>query len=408
MSDAQFRPRLRPHFSVAPGASADSGMVTIHDLLRISQPIQVSPAVIELMKLFDGQRTVDDIRSAFAQRQGGQLVELPVILQLVQYLEQAMILDGPTLRAKLDAPIREPSCIGTYPEEPEAIRQQLQHLFTAPSGPGLPAVAGSRANEGRRLRAVLVPHMDYRRGNITYGWGFRELFERTTARLFVIIATSHYSGAPFTLSKQHFRTPLGVAETDQNFVNKLEAHYGPGLYDDREAHVPEHSIELEVLLLQYLYETVGAIRIVPLLVSSYARHVNGGTDPATAANITRMAEGLRLAEAAAGEPVCYIISGDLAHIGPKFDDPEPVNANQLAYSRAQDHKLLDKLTTADAAGYFQVIANEGDDRRICGLPPTHLTLLAACPTRGKILHYQQYIHPHGHESVSFASASFDS
>ena len=24
------------------------------------------------------------------------------------------------------------------------------------------------------------------------------------------------------------------------------------------------------------------------------------------------------------EPICYLISGDLAHIGPKFGDPDPV------------------------------------------------------------------------------------
>jgi MEMO1 family protein len=30
----------------------------------------------------------------------------------------------------------------------------------------------------------------------------------------------------------------------------------------------------------------------------------------------------------------------------------------------------------------------------------------ARPRSGKVLHYQQYAHPEGHESVSFAAAAF--
>ena len=47
-----------------------------------------------------------------------------------------------------------------------------------------------------------------------------------------------------------------------------------------------------------------------------------------------MVAALRNAEAAAGEPVCYLISGDLAHIGPKFGDPDPVTEPWLAASQA--------------------------------------------------------------------------
>jgi MEMO1 family protein len=237
--------------------------------------------------------------------------------------------------------------------------------------------------------------MDYTRGNVTYGHGFRPLFEQAAARLFVVVGTSHHSPAPFTLSRQHFRTPLGVVETDQPFIDRVVKHYGDGLFDDPAAHVPEHSIELELPFLQLLAELRGEpVRIVPLLVGP----VNDG--------IPRMAEALAKAEAAAGEPVCYVISGDLAHIGPKFDDPEPVHAEQLRHSRTQDERLLTCLENADAAGYSKVIAAEDDARRVCGHSPTVLTLLAAKPTRGRVTHYQQYAHPQGSESVSFAAAAF--
>ena len=60
----------------------------------------------------------------------------------------------------------------------------------------------------------------------------------------------------------------------------------------------------------------------------------------------------------------------------------------------------------DANGYFEVIRDEQDRRRICGLPPTFVVLEAVQPTAGRLLSYGQYVHPRGFESVSFASVAF--
>ena len=77
-------------------------------------------------------------------------------------------------------------------------------------------------------------------------------------------------------------------------------------------------------------------------------------------------------------------------------------------SRAKDEVILECAAAGDAKGYYDVIAAEGDRRRICGLPPTYLTLEVVKPRRGKLLHYQQFVHPQGEESVSFASMAFES
>jgi AmmeMemoRadiSam system protein B len=119
-----------------------------------------------------------------------------------------------------------------------------------------------------------------------------------------------------------------------------------------------------------------------------------------------MVMALRSAEQETAESICIIISGDLAHIGPKFGDRSAVDAPQLAHSRKQDEALVRHTEAADVAGYFQVIRDEADARRICGLPPTYTALAAAKPKSGKLLHYDQYVHPKGHESVSFASVAF--
>lgn len=393
-------PQLRPYLAAAQD-SQDPRFVFIWDRLRIgAEPQRVTLREFDWVKLFNGQRTLRDIQAEAIRQRQGELLPLHLFVTLAERLEKALFLDGPLFRRRVEDPIREPSCIGCYPERPDAIRRQLTDLFLR--GPGLPR---EQQADGQ-LRAALIPHMDYARGGLTFAYGFKEVFERSDASLFVIIGTSHYSSERFTLTRKSFKTPLGVVPTDQGFIDRLVAHYGDGLFNDELTHLPEHSIELEVVFLQFLYNGRRHIRIVPLVVGSFQDCVMTGDSPLGADDIRRMVEALRRAEAEIGEPICYIISGDLAHIGPKFGDNEPVGEPWLSLSRDQDHAILRAVEAADPKGYFRVIAAESDCRRICGLPPTFTLLEAIRPNHGQVLHYDQFVHAKGYESVSFASAAF--
>jgi AmmeMemoRadiSam system protein B len=395
------RPRLRPGLAILPD-QRDPSYIVLYDKLRIS-PRQQRLTVLEFdwVRLFDGARTLHDIQ-AEAVRQAGILMPLDAFADLARRMDEALFLDGPRFRELLEGPVREPSCIGCYEGDPEALRRQVWRLFTGPGGPGLP----QETRPDGPLRAALLPHIDYGRGGTTFAWGFKEVFERTDASLFVVIGTAHYSAHRFTLTRKNFKTPLGIVPTDQLFIDRLVRHYGDGLFDDEVTHLPEHSIELEVVFLQYLYEKRRPIRIVPLLVGPFQDCVLRDTAPSAKADIACMVEALRQVEAESGEPVCYIISGDLAHIGPKFGDSQPVQDGELEHSRRQDSALIRHAEATDMTRYFQVIADEGDRRRICGLPPTFVTLAATQPSSGKLLHYDQYVHPRRFESVSFASMAF--
>lgn len=394
------RPRLRPYLSAAQD-QRDPRYVFIWDRLNLADgPRRVTLQEFAWVQMFDGRRSVRDIHAEAIRQCGGLLLPFELLSRLVAQFEEALFLDGPRFRERLADPIRKPSCIGCYAADPDTLRQQLTGLFTA--GPGMP-------RQGRpddSLRAALLPHIDYGRGGVSFAWGFKEVYEHTDASLFVIIGTSHYSRERFTLTRKNFQTPLGMVPTDQEYIDRLVCHYGDGLFNDELCHLPEHSIELEVVFLQYLYEGRKPIRIVPLVVGSFDDCVQQGRDPNGAGDIGRMIEALKRAEADTPEPICYIISGDLAHIGPKFGDPTPVSNGQLTHSKQQDEAIIKAAETVDMAGYFRVIAAERDRRRICGLPPTYTLLEAVRPKSGRLTHYDQYIHPHGFESVSFASMAF--
>jgi AmmeMemoRadiSam system protein B len=397
------RPQLRPYLAAAEDDD-DPRYVYVWDRLRVSpEPQRLTRLEFFWLQLFDGARTLRDVQAESMSRLDHRLLPIDSLTAFAERMDRALFLDGPGFRARVDGPVRPPACVGAYEGEPEALRRQLRRLFTGPGGPGLP-------RDGRpdgRLRAALLPHIDYARGGATYAWGFKELAESCDASLFVIVGTSHLSAHRFTLTRKAFETPLGTTPTDEAFIDRLVAHYGDGLFDDElMAHLPEWSVELEVVFLQYLFAGKRPIRIVPLVVGSFHDSVLLSSPPSERDDVGRMIAALREATAAAGEPVCTIISGDLAHVGPKFGDEGLLTDDFLAHSRERDQAILGRAEAADPAGYFGLISDEHDARRICGLPPTYTVLEALRPGRGRVLHYDQYVHPRGHESVSFASVGF--
>lgn len=359
--------------------------VVLVDQLRIAHPpLVLSKAAAELLNFFNGQHTLRDLQAA---------TNLPaaMLLEFVEALDASFYLDSPRFHTYLQGPVRRTSCFAGMP--PDQLRASISRLFE-------PCQSDTSRSP---LRAVLVPHMDYARGGVVYGHGFQALADGTHARLFVIIATSHYSPKRFTLTRMDFETPLGRTTTDQAYIDRIVTHYGDGLFDDPLAHLPEHSIELEVAILQHLFADK-PFRIVPLLVGSFADCVRERCSPRTKPDIARMIAALQRAESEAGEEVCYVISGDLAHIGQKFDDPDLLSDETLAASRAKDQEILARY--GDAEQYFDFIAAEQDARRICGLPPTYVAMNVLGTCRPQVLAYEQYIHPQRTESVSFASVAF--
>lgn len=395
------RPRLRSGLAAQPHRL---GEYVLFDPLRIGKPVVLSGLALAAVDRFDGSHSPYEIAFQLNVEYPQVRVNGETIASLAQALDEALLLDSPRFWQRVKSPVRKPICIGTYEAEPEPLREQLTDLFVAEGGAGLPRHDAPIPD--RSLRAVLVPHMDYGRGNITYGHGFKELIEQTPAKLFVIIGTSHYSSARFSLTEQHFETPLGIVETDRDYVQRIAEAYGDAVFADPLAHAPEHSIELEVVLLQFLLGDKRPFKIVPLLVGSMHDCVDDGTDPAMKEDIARMVAVLRELERRTAEPICYVISGDLAHIGPKFDDSRLAEEPWLGESRSKDAQVLQALHAADSDRFFRTIAAEKNARRICGLSPVWLTLQVTQPSVGRTLHYQQYVHPEGYESVSFAAAAF--
>ena len=150
----------------------------------------------------------------------------------------------------------------------------------------------------------------------------------------------------------------------------------------------EHSIEFQVVFLQYLLGGRRPLKIVPILTGSFHTFVASGRQPREDAGVAAFCQAMRQTTAeheAKGGRVCYISGGDLAHIGRRFGDRSLLDKDRLDAQTKSDLSLLQAACRADAPGLFAQIAEEKDANRICGLSPTYTMLEVMQPAQWRAI-----------------------
>jgi hypothetical protein len=71
----------------------------------------------------------------------------------------------------------------------------------------------------------------------------------------------------------------------------------------------------------------------------------------------------------------------------------------------RDQARLARVAAGDAAGFWELVREGGDDLRWCGSSPLYAFLRAAAPVRGEVLRYEQW-NIDRDSVVSFAGLSF--
>jgi MEMO1 family protein len=405
------RPKLRP-LSAQWIERWGQTYAELQDPLRgFTDPVRIPIERYQwVVRHFDGRTALSDIQVRVT-RETGQWISSAELERVVAQLDRAMVLDGPTFAAFHEAyrreRVRTPAHAGrSYLGIERALRAQLGAFSVHAEGSGLPR--DGAATRAERLRGILSPHIDFDRGGPVYTWSYKELIERSDADTFVILGVAHqHCRHRFALTSKDFETPLGLAPTDCSYVDRVAALAGTHLFDDELAHRPEHSIEFQVIFLQYLLGGRRAFSIVPILVGSSNDLMQAGIDPIEAPEVRQFVEALRAAESASGKRVAYIGGIDLCHVGPEFGDPELLDPATLDTVRGFDAAMLDRAAAGDPAGWFGTAAHLGNRWRVCGLAATYTMLHAMGPAQGRLLRYDQAVNPERTCCVSFASLAFD-
>src|SRR5262245_9095360 len=147
-------PKLRPGLQVMAGP--EPGTVVLIDQLRLGGPLQLSRAAFDLIRLFDGCKSLAVLQAETAIMFGGEAVPLETLANLIEGLEQEFFLESPRLLDRLRVPDRPPVCIGCYDADPDLARKQLRRLVHRPRRAG-PARGAREPGCDRRPRPRRPP-----------------------------------------------------------------------------------------------------------------------------------------------------------------------------------------------------------------------------------------------------------
>ena len=353
--------------------------------------VMVPQSLVPLLALCDGTRDLAQLRTAVAIRTGIQLTPTE-INELVGQLDTALLLENGAFKQAAERALGEyrnrphrplHHADAVYPSDPDALARAIQGYRD-----GADADAPKPTQTGR-LVGMVSPHIDYERGWATYA----QMWERARPHLddielVLMFGTDHSGGlGQLTLTRQSYGTPLGVLPTDIEVVDGLADAIGPDrAYEEEIHHIKEHSIELALVWMHYFME--GRVcPMVPILCGSFHHFVNGDEDPAEDRAINTALE--YLARVTEGRRTLVIAAGDLAHVGPAFGDPTAVDVGARQTLKQDDFESIEAICQGDAARFFGLSKDEGDSRKVCGLPPIYLMLRYLGHVRGESLGYDQ-------------------
>ena len=420
------------------------------------QPLVLGGAGLFILSLLDGRHSLDQVLAALRREFPGTRIRANQVRELLATLSERCFLDDEVSAAHIGqvcdefarTRVRQPWHAGTgYPNDRRELAAMLDRFFAAAAGatagrapanatladrdgaPGQPPITGnSRAQPGTslppeqshgELTAIMCPHIDLRAGGEIYPSAFTALAAAAQTprpiELYVILGVAHNGGtrpgASFAVaSDKDYATPFGEAPTDRGLIGEWSRHAGRDVTDQQWVHRTEHSVEFPLLFLQYIrtQADLPPYAVVPVLLGGVDHYLQDGRDPLQAAEVKRELAALRAAVAASGKRACYLLSVDLAHIGPKFGDPERIDDAGAAACEQKDRHLLGFAERFDAPGLTRTLHDDRNCRNVdavSGLFSLY-PLLAGSACRGALLGYGQNRQPDTGSLVSYASMAF--
>ena len=403
------RPQLRSVESIVVPDERHGRVVVLRDTQGIATGDAVlPPALLPIVARFDGEHTTAEI-AAEATAEVGSAVSVELVERLVQQLDEALFLEGPTFDAALarvrrdfeDAPLRPASHAGgAYPGEAKALDTYIAEQCVSRAAP--------KRRRGRMV-GLVAPHIDPWRGAVGYGHAYGTLARTLPDEVdtFLVFGTSHAPmKEPFALLRKGYDTPLGAMPVDEAAVDALAKAARFDAYHDAMNHKREHSIEFQAAFLRHLLGKREA-RIIPILAGlgdAQARK----RSPRLDAKVASFFDAVKKLVDSRKDRIVVVAGADLAHVGPRFGD-KAFDAEQRAALEATDRDSLGRATARDEIAFWEHVASDLDTRRVCGLGPMYSlleALTATSETRGELLHYEQTVDADDGSIVSHAAVGY--
>jgi hypothetical protein len=244
--------------------------------------------------------------------------------------------------------VRRPCQAGAFYEaKPEPLRRQIEECFLSRLGPGeLPKVVKTGP---RQVIGLICPHAGYMFSGPVAAQAYYRLSADGKPDVVFLFGPNHTGvGSGLAIVNEgSWRTPLGDVEVDGEAADQV-ARDSRIIDVDDSAHSYEHSIEVQLPFLQYLYRS--EFKIVPICFQmqdlSSAREV-----------------GEAVAKVASQKNAVIIASSDMTHYEPQ------------EIAQKKDRKALEGVEAMDEARFISTV--ESHQISACGVGPIAALIRAA-------------------------------
>ncbi len=253
--------------------------------------------------------------------------------------------------------IRTPAVAGMfYPSEKNELKESIHQCFLHSFGPGkLPPT-----EEKKKIYGVICPHAGYMYSGPIACHSFYSISSESP-ELFIIIGPNHWGvGCNVAAMKDcSWETPLGQVEVDSDAASELSRI--SNMVDlDFFSHTKEHSLEVQVPMLQEVYSK---FKILPIILINQEKNAAEEIGEAVAI-ISKQKNSM------------IIGSSDFTHYEP----------NEFAHE--QDKALIEPILDLDVDQFYKVLYEK--NVTACGYGAIASTMIACKKlgaTKGELLKY---------------------
>jgi AmmeMemoRadiSam system protein B len=256
--------------------------------------------------------------------------------------------------------IRRPTAAGQfYDGSKDNLKETIKECFLNQRGPmKLPEIKKG----DKKIIGLIVPHAGYIYSGSIAAHSYNILAKNGFADTFIILGPNHtgMGSGVAVMAEGSWLTPLGEVQINEQVSKNL---WKDIIDNDENAHLYEHSIEVQIPFLQYLAND-SQFNFIPISMSMQ--------DFATAEEVGKIiAEEIKKTD----KNIVIIASSDFSHAGFNYHSMPPAGMRVDKFAEKQDKLAINKILEMNPEGLIETVLE--NNITMCGYGPIASMLVAS-------------------------------
>jgi AmmeMemoRadiSam system protein B len=243
-----------------------------------------------------------------------------------------------------------------YAKSEKELKEEIKKCFLSKFGTGnLPKIS-----EKEKLIGVVAPHAGYFFSGACASHTYYKISQSKKPDVFVILGINHSGiGKAIATSLYTWETPLGDIEIDKDFTNALVQNNIVEI--DESANQYEHSIEVQLPFLQFLFKD---FKFCPICLQSLSFE-----------ECEKVANEIMKAKEETKKSILVIASSDFTHYGYSYGYlPFSGSIDEVKEKLYElDRNAIDTILKLDAKKFYEMVVKK--EMTICGFVPITILIL---------------------------------